>query len=95
MSVGLERKPKGEVFFFYYLKDQRAKVYYLEETHSEPANENTWKIEWGGKIFFSHGTKHSKGVCTLINPIANYQIDYSYTNTSGRISLVTINTCSI
>ena len=49
-----------------------------------------WKNEWGVKIFFSHGTNHSKGVCILINPSVNFQIDYSYANTSGRIILVTI-----
>ena len=73
---------------FSYLKDQRANVYFLQETYSVPADENMWKNEWGGKIFFSHGTNHSKGVCTLINPSVNYQIDYSYANTSGRIILV-------
>ena len=72
------------------LKDQRANVYFLQETYSEPADENMWKNEWGGKIFFSHGTNHSKGVCTLINPSVNFKIDYSYANTSGRIILVTI-----
>ena len=75
---------------FSYLKDQRANVYFLQETYSVSADENMWKNEWGGKIFFSHGTNHSKGVCTLINPPVNYQIDYSYANTSGRIILVTI-----
>ena len=75
---------------FSYLKDQRANVYFLQETYSEPADENMWKNEWGGKIFFSHGTNHSKGVCTLINPSVNFKIDYSYANTSGRIILVTI-----
>jgi len=49
-----------------------------------------WKNEWGDKISFSHGTIHSKGVRTLINPIVDYQIDYSYANTSGRIIVVTI-----
>ena len=63
---------------FSYLKDQRANVYFLQETYSEPADENMWKNEWGGKIFFSHGTNHSKGVCTLINPSVNFKIDYSY-----------------
>ena len=41
-------------------------------------------------VFFSRGTNHSKGVCALINPSVNFQIDYSYANTSGRIIQVTI-----
>ena len=73
-----------------YLKDQRANIYFLQETYSEPADETMWKAEWGGELFFSHGTNHSKGVCILINPSVNYQIDYSYANTSGRIILITV-----
>ena len=45
---------------------------------------------WQNQSFFSRGTNHSKGVCTLINPSVNFQIDYSYANTSGRTILVTI-----
>ena len=32
-----------------------------------------WEAEWGGRIFCSHGTKHSKGVMILLNP--KYDID--------------------
>ena len=53
---------------FSYLKDQKANIYFLQETYSERADENIWRKEWGGELFFSHGTKHSKGVCILINP---------------------------
>jgi len=62
----------------------------LQETYSEPSDENVWKKEWGGEVFFSHGTKHSKGVCILINPTVQTQVDYSYSNYSGRIALFTI-----
>ena len=40
--------------------------------------------------FFPHGTKHSKGVCILINPTALIQVNYSYSDNSGRIVLITI-----
>ena len=42
------------------------------------------------QIFFSHGTKHSKGVCILINPLVQDKIDYSFSDKSGRIVLITI-----
>jgi len=51
-----------------FLKDQNATIYFLQETYSEPSDENVWKKEWGGEVFFSHGTKNSWGVCILINP---------------------------
>ena len=31
------------------------------------SDEAVWRNEWGGEIYFSHGTSHSKGVCILIN----------------------------
>ena len=76
---------------FSYLKNQKANIYFLQETHSERADEKMWTNEWGGELFFSHGTTHSKGVCILINPSAQPKIDYYYANDSGRIVLITIN----
>ena len=50
-----------------------------------------WTNEWGGELFFSRGTTHSKGVCILTNPFAQPKIDYYYyANDSGRIVLITI-----
>ena len=39
---------------------------------------------------FSHGTKHSKGVCILIHPSVQDQINYSFSDKSGRIVFITI-----
>ena len=35
-----EQTKRGSIYS--YLKDQRANVYFLQETYSEPADENTW-----------------------------------------------------
>ena len=51
---------------FTYLKDQEANFYFLQETFSNVSDEAIWRNEWGGEIYFSHGTCHSKGVCILI-----------------------------
>jgi len=40
----------------------------LQETYSEQADEKISRKEWGGELFFSHGTTHSKGVCISIDP---------------------------
>ena len=61
-----ELRQNGEKIFAY-LKDQKAKICFLQETYSEFNDEVTWQSEWGGKIFFSHGTRHSKGVCISID----------------------------
>ena len=75
---------------FSFLKDFKTNIYFLQETYSDLKDENIWKNEWGGEIFFSHGTNHSKGVCILINPAFHCQVDYCYSNNSGRIVLITI-----
>ena len=54
---------------FSYLKDQKASFYFLQETFSETSDETIWKKEWGGNIIFSHGSRQSRGVCILIDPI--------------------------
>ena len=72
------------------MKDFKTNIYFLQETYSDLKDENIWKNEWGGEIFFSHGTNHSKGVCILINPAFHCQVDYCYSNNSGRIVLIMI-----
>ena len=49
------------------------------------------KNEWGGEIFFSHGTiSYSKGVCILLHPtVQNIKIDYSFSDKARRIVLIT------
>lgn len=85
---GIRDQAKRSIFSF--LKDQKVNILFLQETYSEPNDENVWKEEWGGELFFSHGTKHSKGVCIVINPTVQNQVDYSYSNYLGRIVLITI-----
>ena len=40
----------------------------IQETHSCKDIEQLWKNEWGGKIYYSHGTTSSRGVMTCFNP---------------------------
>ena len=64
------------------------KIIFLQETYSEPSNEMIWKSEWGGEIFFSHGTKHSKGVCILIHPTMQSKTDCIFNSNTGRMVLI-------
>lgn len=34
-------------------------------------DENIWKSEWGGDIFFLYGLIYSRGVCILLNFLLN------------------------
>ena len=62
---------------FSFLKDQKAKFYFLQETFSDANDEAIWKNEWGGEIVLSHGRHHSKGVCILIDPSQQVKVDFS------------------
>jgi len=92
---GLKNKKKRSSIFSE-LKDRNCHFYLLQETHSEPNDENVWTSEWGGKILFSHGTSWKKGVCILISPQFNgFQIKYDCNNSQGRIILADININSV
>ena len=54
---------------FYKFHSSKYQLFFLQETHSTPQIERQWSSEWGGKIYFSHGTSESRGVCILINPL--------------------------
>jgi exonuclease III len=51
---------------FNWVKSKNFDVMMLQETFSSKSDENLWKSEWGGQVFWSHGTKHSCGVSILI-----------------------------
>ena len=87
---GLRNSTKRSCMFTF-LKDQNATIYFLQETYSEPNDESFWKNEWGGEMFFSHGTRHSKGTCILLNPvIEDSKIKNSLSDNSGRIVLINL-----
>ena len=79
------RNPNKRRAIFCYLKQQKANIFCLQETYSQPDDEKIWSAEWGGKIFFCHGTAHSKGVCTLSNPNSTFNLGLGQTDHQGRI----------
>ncbi|CAM2106071.1 unnamed protein product [Caretta caretta] len=40
----------------------------LAETHTDPAAEDSWQLDWGDRVYFSHLTVHTAGVVTLFSP---------------------------
>ena len=85
----LENRVKGGAFFSY-LKDQKSTICFPQETYSELNDKNIWRNEWGGEIFFSHGKRHSKGLCILIHPSARDKVELFFTDKLGRIALISI-----
>ena len=58
--------------------------FFLQETYSSKECENVWRAEWGGAIFFSHGTNHSKGALILIDPKITCKVEKQICDKNGR-----------
>ncbi|CAM2111485.1 unnamed protein product [Caretta caretta] len=43
-------------------------VDFLQETHTDPTAEDSWRLEWGDGVYFSHFTIRQAGVATLFSP---------------------------
>ena len=72
------------------LKIKKADFYCLQETFSLKEDEVPWASEWGGKILFSHGTKHSKGTGILQRPNSLFPIECLSTDPNGRFVIAKI-----
>ena len=86
---GLRNKQK-RTNIFSWLQKYHYGITLLQETHSIPNDEQIWKKEWDGQIFFSHGLNHSRGVAILIPQKCklNVEVLSEYRDTEGRILLV-------
>ena len=88
---GLRNEEKRRSIFLY-LKNQKANVYLLQETFSNSKDEKIWAAEWGGQIFYSHGSNHSKGVCVLIKPNSPLHVEIVELDVNGRFIILCLKT---
>ncbi|CAM2098828.1 unnamed protein product [Caretta caretta] len=51
-----------------FLREGGYSVVFLQETHTDPTAEDSWQLEWGDRIYFSHATVQQAGVATLFSP---------------------------
>ena len=51
---------------------------------------NVWSAEWGGDIFYSHGSKHSRGVMTLMRPTVKVENTSTTSDRNGRVLIVNL-----
>lgn len=56
----------------------------MQETHSISNDCQYWSNEWGGKLYFSHGTNKSKGVAILFKPSLYTLVKNNVEDTEGR-----------
>ncbi|CAM4578125.1 unnamed protein product [Caretta caretta] len=51
-----------------FLREGGYSVIFLQETHTDPTAEDSWWLEWGDRVYFSHSTIRQAGVATLFSP---------------------------
>ena len=73
---------------FRWLHNGKYDVIFLQETYSDDKIENIWRAEWGGDVFYSHGSKHSRGVMLLIKPTFKIENPDIIRDKKGRFLLV-------
>ena len=84
-----DKRKRAEVFTW--LKDQDASIFFLQETHSTPGIEKSWRDEWGSSgLFFSHGTSNSRGTCVFFSNIENFQVKKEFHDNEGRLVILDI-----
>ena len=85
---GLQDNTKRLKVFNYLADKCRDGVCFIQETHSTPECASKWKKEWGGDIFFSHGSSNSRGAAILFSKKFNMDVLKFSTDTSGRIVIL-------
>jgi exonuclease III len=60
-----ERKRRS---IFRFIKRNTIDICLLQETYGTAIDENLWKNQWGGDIYFSHGAYNARGTMILVKP---------------------------
>jgi len=76
---------RSDVLFLGGCRHKNASIIFLQETYSTNNLEQVWSSAWGSKIYFCHGSKHSKGVAILFNPKLRVEIEQQIQSEDGRI----------
>ncbi len=86
---GLRMETK-RISIFQYIKRKNIDVCFLQETHSKEIDENIWRNEWGGEIYFSHGTNQARGVMILVRSGLDMTLTDIIIDNEGRYIYINI-----
>ena len=84
---GLNNSIKRQSIFCW-LHHQRFHFTFLQETYSCKKCAQIWEAEWGGKVYFSHGSSNSKGLVTLVNLNLDLKVEKCIQDTNGRFLIL-------
>ena len=79
-------KKRREIF--HYLNKKYENIIYLQETHSVKKCECRWRSEWGGCIYYAHGSHNARGVAILTKKNTNIKIKHQDIDPSGRFLIL-------
>ena len=65
-----------------------ADILVMQETHSTPETEKVWEKEWGGKVYYSHGSSAARGIAIFIAKGLNIDVQNVYKDTEGRVIIL-------
>ena len=83
---GIRNNNKREAVYRW-IKRQKADIIFLQETYSNHTDEIIWEREWGGKVIFVHGSKHSCGLMVLFDKALDFKLQEIYKDPKGRYIL--------
>ena len=86
---GIGHKQKREQVF-HWLRQQRASVYFLQETHLEHKFETEWLSEWGHEGFFSGTKSNSEGIGILFDKSFSFKVIKYVDLVPGRLQVIEI-----
>ena len=61
---------------------------FLQEVHSSQNLERLRSADWGGKVLYSHGTKHSSDTFILFNPSLDVEVENHETVQKDRLIIL-------
>ena len=87
---GISSSVKKRTDIFSWVKDKKASVVCLQETHSSKEVEKDWEDEWGGKCYFSHHSTRSAGVCVMFKQGLDFTVHDSIIDSDGRYIILDV-----
>jgi len=76
-----EKKRKS---IFNWARKQNSDLVFLQETYSSREVEHIWANQWGGRVFFAHGSNHSRGVMILLKNGLDCEVEEKHADLDGR-----------
>ena len=85
---GLGEKKKRQKVFTFVRDKLKSGLVFLQETHSTEKSEKEWKSQWGGNIYFSHGTSNSTGCAIAFSDNFSVKIVSETKDSFGRFLIL-------